>query len=258
VTQHTKKALNMPSNRLCKHCDRPLKVKKYKTPFRVRKELVITLNCECEIERQKLSELSNRKQEIMHMLHNRGFQDGKYAHMTFNTWQRLNIGVIKMAADYIDSVNLDGRNWLYLHGDCGLGKTHIAVASVRRITLTRQWQPALFRWTDYCGQIQQSWRDTSIKVNWNLIRNAGVLVLDDIDKKTATQWALEQLFDVIDYRDINNLPTIITANRNILELSAFWSKTRETEGLSRAIISRIVGQLYKIIFFEGKDYRLKK
>ncbi len=255
---HTRELLNMPSNRLCKYCDRPLEAKKFKTPFRARKEMDITLRCVCVIERQKQSALKNQKQKMMHVLHRRGFQHGKYVDMTFKTWQSLNIGVIKMAVDYIDSVNLEGRNWLYLHGDCGLGKTHIAVATGRRITLTHKWEPALFRWTEYCGRIQQSWRDTSIRVDWNLIRNSGILVLDDIDKKIATQWALEQLFDVIDYRDTNNLPTIITANRSIIELSTFWSKTKETEKLSRAIISRFVGQLYKVFYFKGKDYRLEK
>ncbi|MCP4626599.1 MAG: hypothetical protein GY850_24305, partial [bacterium] len=103
---------------------------------------------------------------------------------------------------------------------------------------------------------QQSWRDENIKLDWNLARAARILVLDDIDKKIATQWTLSKLYDVIDSRCVHNLPTIITANRGVGELSRFWSVEKKNEDLSRAIISRIMGQLVKVIQFEGEDYRL--
>jgi DNA replication protein DnaC len=86
-------------------------------------------------------------------------------------------------------------------------------------------------------------------------KDARILVLDGIDKKGGTQWTLSKLYDVIDYRCIHNLPTIITANRGVGELSTFWSREKKSEDLCKAIISRIMGQIVKVIHFEGEDYR---
>ncbi len=233
---------------------------KVERPIQTGKKRVITLACKCVLENREKEEQEARKQDMIRTLHRRGFESGKYADMTLSRWRKRNNGdnIFEMAVNYINSVDCNGRNWVYLHGDCGLGKTHIAVASTRRIALDRYWGPAFFRWTQYCRQIQQSWQDKSVKIDWSLIRGARILVLDDIDKKPATQWSLGELYDILDDRDINRLPTIITANRSIQALSTFWSKTEETGSLSKAIISRIVGQLAKVIHLMGKDYRFER
>ena len=44
------------------------------------------------------------------------------------------------------------------------------------------------------------------------IRNAGLLVLDDFGTQNATNWAQEKLFQIINYRYINRLPTVVTTN----------------------------------------------
>lgn len=251
--------MEKPSSGLCKYCSKPLEVMKVQIPFRAGKEISITLTCECVTERQKKLEREYQRREMMQVLHSQGFQSGKYARMTFSSWRNHNVGmkvIITTALDYVHCVDFDNQNWLYLYGDNGLGKTHIAVASARQIALDRQWRPAICRWSEYCGLVQQSWNDTSIKVDWNLTRKARIFVLDDIDKKAATPWSLGRLYDILEYRYINELPTIITANRSILELSNFWNRNQETKDLSRAIISRIMGQLFKLLHFEGQDYRL--
>ncbi|ETR68194.1 MAG: primosomal protein DnaI [Candidatus Magnetoglobus multicellularis str. Araruama] len=194
------------------------------------------------------------------ILHKRGFQTGKYRLMTFDRWdtnREDGMQVIKKAYDYINNTinGASNRNWLYMHGENGLGKTHMAIASARQIAINNLWEPCVVRWSEYCTLIQQSWHDRSLKPDWNFTRESRILVLDDIDKKPSTQWALGQLYEILDIRDINNLPTIITTNRSIGELSEFWSNNIDTKGLSRSIISRIMGQIFKVIYFKGEDYR---
>lgn len=228
---------------------------KLKLPW---KEMTVFPTCKCWFERQEQSKKEEQKYNIIKTLRIRGFQIGKYADMRLSRFRRDNLetDIVPTVNNYIDSVDLKNRNWLYLHGECGLGKTFIAIAAARQIALSRLWNPALFRWTEYCSLIQQSWQDRKIKFDWNLGRKAQILVLDDIDKRAATPWALGELYDILNFRDINELPTIITANRSILELSSFWNQNKEIENVSRAIISRILGQVLKIIPFKGKDYRL--
>ncbi len=244
--------------KICKYCGKRLEVFKRKASDGARRQLTITLMCECVRQEKKRQQKRCQVQNMMHILAIRGFQTGKYARMTMENWRNVNMGVnvIEQAEEYIDSLSLNNRNWLYMYGNHGVGKTHIAVASTRKIAIERNLRPALLRWAEYCGLIQQSWRDESIKPDWNLTRNAQILVLDDIDKKDATPWTMSKLYDVVDYRCIHNLPTIITANRGIADLSKFWSREKKSEDLSKAIISRILGQVLRVIPFTGEDYRL--
>ena len=244
------------ARKLCQHCGNRLEIIKIKVFGAAGKQKSIAVACECVRDKHKRQERKRQDKKMMQMLFDQGFQSGKYAVMTLANWQQKGIGtdIIEAATDYIRSVGLNQANWLYLYGDYGVGKTHIAVALARQIAVDRRWQPALFRWGEYCSLIQQSWHDKRIHIDWQLSRYARILVLDDIDKKTATRWALSQLYDIIDYRYIHNLPTVMTANRSIIELSKFWNK--DSEDLGRAIISRVVGQLVKVIHFEGEDYRL--
>lgn len=240
----------------CKFCGKPLEVTKMRLPFGDKPESTITLPCECVLDQRKKQEEKNQRHSRLKILHGRGFGSGKYAFMTFKNWREGNVdaSVLEAVTEYRKSVGLSGRNWLYMHGGHGVGKSHLSVALARAISLDRGWSTAIFPWTQYCGQIQQSWNDKEVVVDRPLIKDSTLIVLDDIDKKAGHQWALSELYDVIDQRYLKNLPTVITANRSIKELSSYWSK--EQEDLCRAIISRIMGQLIKIIHIKGADYRL--
>lgn len=172
--------------------------------------------------------------------------------MTLESWQDR--GIEGKIHAYIEKVGGRGKNWLYLHGPYGLGKTHLAVATARQLAYDRQWGPALVRWAEYCSKIQQSWSDKGIQGDWQLARACKVLVIDDLDKKDATRWSLGQLFELIDYRYTAQAPTIFTANRPIKELSQRWMAA--DPDAAKAIISRIVGQLMTAVEFRGKDFRL--
>ena len=53
---------------------------------------------------------------------------------------------------------------------------------------------------------------TSFDQRFEDTRTASVLVLDDLGTENATPWAREKLFQIIDYRYVARLPTIITTN----------------------------------------------
>lgn len=63
--------------------------------------------------------------------------------------------------------------------------------------------------------------------------------------------ALGKLYELVDQRYLHCLPTILTANRNLEALSTYWGKTEPMQGLARAIVSRIVGQLAAVIQILG-------
>jgi DNA replication protein DnaC len=181
--------------------------------------------------------------------------------MSLNHWEYRDPSceaVAEKLKTYIQSAHLGARNWLYLFGGYGLGKTHLAVSALKHLCLNREWEPFLVRWSEYCSRIQQSWQNPSVDTEYDLWQrptNATLLVLDDIDMRAPTEWALGRLFELIDRRYLRRLPTILTANRSLERLTDFWSRNEQTQDLAGAIVSRIVGQLSAVIEFSGRDYR---
>jgi DNA replication protein DnaC len=54
---------------------------------------------------------------------------------------------------------------------------------------------------------------TSYDQRFEETRKAPFLVLDDLGTENATPWAREKLFQIIDYRYVSRLPTVITIHR---------------------------------------------
>jgi DNA replication protein DnaC len=104
--------------------------------------------------------------------------------------------------------------WLLVHGPSGAGKTHVAAAIANRcLELGR---PALFVVVpDLLDHLRAAYNPTSeigYDTLFEQVRNAPVLILDDLGTHNATAWAEEKLFQVINHRYNARLPTVVTTN----------------------------------------------
>ena len=188
---------------------------------------------------------------------------GQYAGFRFSTWNHSTKGgdpVALAVEEYADNVEKTGHiNWLYLSGGYGLGKTHLAVAALRKVAAKRLWQPHIVVWPELCDQTKESWQDNKVsEANlWAGVRAAQILLIDDLDKTATSQWAMSKLFSAINYRSTRQKPTIITANRSIKQLQSEWqhSKQEHVRDTGMAVLSRIVGQAWRLVEFNGQDQR---
>jgi DNA replication protein DnaC len=106
------------------------------------------------------------------------------------------------------------EGWLILCGTSGCGKTHIAAALANRC-LERGW-PALFMVVpDLLDHLRAAYQPSS-EVGYDRlfeqVRNAPLLILDDLGTQSATPWAQEKLFQLINHRFNARLPTVVTTN----------------------------------------------
>ena len=60
--------------------------------------------------------------------------------------------------------------------------------------------------------------DVTFEERFDQVRNAPLLVLDDFGTQSATSWAREKLFQILNYRYINRLPLVITTNLTLEEI----------------------------------------
>ncbi|MCG2786666.1 MAG: ATP-binding protein [Anaerolineae bacterium] len=107
----------------------------------------------------------------------------------------------------------DLNGWILLEGTYGCGKTHLAAAIANQVV--SRGKPTLFITVpDLLDSLRMSYDnpETTFEARFNDIRNAELLVMDDFGTQNATGWGQEKLFQIINYRYINKLPTVITTN----------------------------------------------
>src|SRR4030095_5083581 len=113
------------------------------------------------------------------------------------------------------------NSWLLLEGSYGSGKTHLAAAIAN--DAVQRGIPTLFITVpDLLDSLRFAYNDpeTTFEARFEDIRSADLLVMDDFGTQNATQWAQEKLFQIINYRYINKLPTVITTNLILDEIES--------------------------------------
>lgn len=116
----------------------------------------------------------------------------------------------------------DPRGWLTLQGANGCGKTHLACAIANRalangIGVFFAVVPDLL---DYLRASFAPGKEAPYDELFDRIRNAGLLILDDLGAQATTQWAQEKLYQVVNYRHVAGLPTVVTTDQPIDALQA--------------------------------------
>jgi DNA replication protein DnaC len=105
------------------------------------------------------------------------------------------------------------NGWLLLEGSYGCGKTHLA-AAIANAAVGRGVPTLFITVPDLLDSLRFSYNspETTFEGRFDDIRNANLLVMDDFGTQNATGWAQEKLFQIINYRYINRLPTVVTTN----------------------------------------------
>lgn len=137
-----------------------------------------------------------------------------------NFEKRGRVGLGQLQADSLENAYNQARNfaenregWLLLMGRFGCGKTHLAAAianyaievGVSTLFLT---VPDLLDWLRYA----YSGIDMSFEDRFEEIRESPLLVLDDFGTQNATPWAQEKIYQIMNHRYVNHLPTVVTSN----------------------------------------------
>lgn len=127
---------------------------------------------------------------------------------------------LRMAYDMAYSFANRPEGWLILLGGYGCGKTHLAAAIANHVI--SQSQPALFvvvpDLLDHLRTTYSPHSTVSYDQRFEEIRNASLLILDDLGAHSSTPWAQEKLFQLFNYRYNAQLPTVVTSNHELEEI----------------------------------------
>jgi DNA replication protein DnaC len=123
--------------------------------------------------------------------------------------------VFFLVKEYAESyLQLPDRPGLLLMGQCGTGKTHLAVSALKR--MIQMGASGMF--VDYhelLDDIMQSFKSDSGESDQDIYsraKNAEVLVLDDLGSNRSTEWIVDSVTSLLTYRCNHRLITIATTN----------------------------------------------
>jgi len=109
----------------------------------------------------------------------------------------------------------DPNGWLVLLGPNGCGKTHLA-AAIANQNLSAGAVVLFTVVPDLLAHLRATFAPTSTEAydqRFSKMREAELLVLDDLGAHQSSPWANEKLFQLLNYRYNSGYPTVITANK---------------------------------------------
>ena len=193
--------------------------------------------CECKEAERK----AKRRQQLQEMSDLGAFYDKSFRN--FN----MRVPGIQEAYSCACDFAQDPNGWLLLIGPNGSGKTHLAAAIANKSL--EDGALVLFATVpDLLDHLRAAFAPTSNEVYDQLfsrMREAEVLVLDDLGAQQSSPWANEKLFQLLNYRYNSRFPTVITAN------------SRGLQGIDERIRSRLTDAslVTTVIMDRAKDFR---
>lgn len=157
--------------------------------------------------------------------------------------------------------------WLIMLGDCGVGKTHISTAIMNKTVDTMEISEQVAKgfingYTDNVALPCRYVRCTDLIENelYRMKSNSGtdyeaickytpLLVLDDFGVTKATDWNRELFYRILDYRYINELPTVLSTNMTADELK---------EALGKRSYDRLKDMCKNPLAVNGESFRGKE
>lgn len=143
----------------------------------------------------------------------------------------------------------DTRRGLYIHGEVGTGKTHIAYALASNSMEANGVRSTFRNVTEFLRDIRADYDRHTIdkeRPEETLLEWRGLLFLDDIGAEKVTDWVAETLYLIVNSRYNDRLPIIMTSNLPVAELA---------ERIGERTASRIV-ESCDIVELKGSDRRL--
>ena len=185
------------------------------------------------------------RMQRLNMLKSLCFEDHALYSWTFEKDNGKN-PVMKVARDYVNKwSDFASKNaGLVLWGDVGTGKTFFAACIANALVE----QNVSVKMTNFSTILNDLFAESDKNKYLNLLNDHSLLIIDDLGIERGTEYALEQVYNVIDTRYKSGKPLIVTTNLTLDELKA------PTDIPHKRIYDRVLGMCVPVMF-NGVNFR---
>src|SRR5215207_8883899 len=247
-------------DRICPHCGRELQAEWVEFPPALQKKYgkhgewyyhPCTPECEKKND-QREWEIARRDSRVATLRERSGLSKRLKGYTLANFDHQVSKSTEKAFAKVMDYImnwkeNQEAGRGLYFCGGVGTGKTHLAVAVMNELIQTKR-VPSLFVTVpELLDNLRGAYNDPGRNLDeWmDAVKNADLLLLDDLGSERPTEWVQERLFVIINHRYRESLPTVFTSNIGPENLPA---------QLGERTASRIIA-MCEGVELAGDDYR---
>lgn len=185
------------------------------------------------------------RMQRLNMLKSLCFEDHALYSWTFEKDNGKN-PVMKVARDYVSKwSDFASKNaGLVLWGDVGTGKTFFAACIANALVE----QNVSVKMTNFSTILNDLFAESDKKKYLNRLNDHSLLIIDDLGIERGTEYALEQVYNVIDTRYKSGKPLIVTTNLTLDELKA------PVDIPHKRIYDRVLGMCVPVMF-NGVNFR---
>lgn len=188
------------------------------------KAMRVRVICSCKkrelLEKEKREQDEEKNRRLRTIMKNSLMEESFFS-KTFENWDRekgdkklLNLG--KKYVDGFLNVKKEGLGML-ITGGVGNGKSYFSF-SIANELLKKGVPVVCISINGLLERIRETYNTMGKEGEWQVIgilKNAELLVIDDLGTEQNTEWSASKVFTIIDNRYRNKLPTIITTNLGI-------------------------------------------
>lgn len=201
------------------------------------KPMIIRTACKCVRDRQEQEKLREKQIEQDGLRKNCFISKNQIAYTFENADENTDKDIIKKSKNYVkrfEEMRKDNVG-LLLYGNVGSGKTYIACSIANAIITEYSYNVKMRNFAQILNDLQKGGFTLDRNEYIEQITSPALLILDDFGIERNTEYALEQIYNVINARYLKARPTIITTNLNFKDIE----KEQEDIMLGR-IYSRII------------------
>lgn len=212
---------------------------------------IVYCMCECrekELQREKAAQEEERRRERTEAMRRSCFNDEKLNSWTFENDNGDNPKLTAAMKKYVEKFDefKSGGIGLLLWGRCGTGKTYAACEIANALI-----DKGISAKVTNFGRILNELQGTFDKQPYlDGLNRYSLLIIDDLGIERSSEFALEQMYGVIDNRYRSGLPLIITTNLELSEMS-------NTDDFRYKRIYERILEICQPIEFKGANLRRK-
>ncbi len=193
---------------------------------------------------------------ILNGLYKEGYIRKNYQNKSFENYNtsQVNKMAVEIIEDYTkECIENSETNGMIITGISGIGKTHL-VAAIANKLIENGKIVLIGRLTMLLDKIKETFVDNTKSENEliELYSNIDMIIIDDLGTERISKWALEKLYSIIENRNENRLPIIITTRFDKNGLSRRFREGQD-EQLADAVISKLYQMCYGVTLVKEKE-----